>query len=64
MLGICLFQTKHTAEAIRELSLYVNTNPADAEGHYYLGSALRAAGREDQCPVSPGPCSQTSVAME
>jgi len=47
-LGIGLFQTKHAAEAIRELSLYVNTDPADAEGHYYLGSALRAAGREDE----------------
>jgi predicted Zn-dependent protease len=47
-LGICLFQTKHTAEAIRELSWYVNADPADAEGHYYLGSALRAAGREEE----------------
>jgi len=47
-LGISLFQTKHTAEAIRELSLYVNMDPADAGGHYYVGSALRAVGREDE----------------
>jgi len=47
-LGICLLQTKHKAEAIRELSWYVNADPADAEGHYYLGSTLRAAGREEE----------------
>ena len=63
-LGICLFQTKHTAEAIRELSWYVNADPGDAEGHYYLGSALRAAGREEEAKAQFSPCaSQTPVAV-
>ena len=45
-LGLCLFQKKQTDYAIAELDLYVHAEPNDPEGHYFLGTALRDAGRQ------------------
>jgi Flp pilus assembly protein TadD len=44
-LGIALVETGDTAAGIEQLSSYVKLAPADAEGHYYLGVALRLKGR-------------------
>jgi Flp pilus assembly protein TadD len=44
-LGIALFETGDVAEGIRQLRLAVKDAPDDAEGHYYLGAALRSDGR-------------------
>jgi tetratricopeptide (TPR) repeat protein len=40
-LGIALVETGDTASGIEQLSSYVKIAPDDAEGHYYLGVALR-----------------------
>ena len=43
-LGIAQIETGDTAAGIEELSSYVKLAPGDAEGHYYLGVALRLKG--------------------
>jgi tetratricopeptide (TPR) repeat protein len=43
-LGIALVETGDTASGIEQLSSYVKIAPDDAEGHYYLGVALRLKG--------------------
>ena len=40
-LGIALVETGEAASGIEQLSSYVKIAPDDAEGHYYLGVALR-----------------------
>ncbi len=44
-LGIALFETGDVSEGISQLRLAVKDAPDDAEGHYYLGAALRSDGR-------------------
>jgi tetratricopeptide (TPR) repeat protein len=43
-LGIALVETGDTTSGIEKLSSYVKVAPDDAEGHYYLGVALRVKG--------------------
>ncbi|MGB8493430.1 MAG: tetratricopeptide repeat protein [Candidatus Acidiferrum sp.] len=43
-LGIALVETGDTTSGIEKLSSYVRVAPDDAEGHYYLGVALRVKG--------------------
>jgi tetratricopeptide (TPR) repeat protein len=47
-LGISLLRTRKIADAIEQLILFVDAAPTDAEGHYFLGVALRSNGREDE----------------
>ncbi|HKV62416.1 MAG TPA: tetratricopeptide repeat protein [Candidatus Acidoferrum sp.] len=46
-LGIALMETGDTAAGTEQLSSYVKRAPDDAEGHYYLGVALRVKGSLD-----------------
>jgi tetratricopeptide (TPR) repeat protein len=41
LLGISLFETGEIERGTSELTSYVKNSPEDAEGHYYLGVALR-----------------------
>jgi Flp pilus assembly protein TadD len=47
-LGIALVETGETATGIERLSSYVKLAPDDAEGHYYLGVALRLRGSSEE----------------
>jgi len=47
-LGLSLIATNHQAEAIDPLSAYVQAMPADAEAHFFLGTAFRAVHRDDE----------------
>jgi Flp pilus assembly protein TadD len=47
-LGISLFETGEVDGGFSHLSLYVRSVPQDAEGHYYLGAALRMTGRLEE----------------
>jgi tetratricopeptide (TPR) repeat protein len=42
LLGTCLFETGEIDKGISQLNWYVKNMPDDAEGHYYLGAALRS----------------------
>ncbi len=42
LLGISLFETGEIDKGISQLNWYVKNMPDDAEGHYYLGAALRS----------------------
>ena len=48
LLGICLFETGEIDEGAKQLNLYVTNTQEDAEGHYYLGVALRLKGRSEE----------------
>ena len=48
LLGICLFETGEVDGGYSHLSLYVRNVPQDAEGHFYLGAALRTMGRSEE----------------
>jgi tetratricopeptide (TPR) repeat protein len=43
-LGGCLVHTRDFDGAIKELTTFLETNPNDAEAHYFLGVALREKG--------------------
>lgn len=47
-LGIALVETGDTSAGIEQLSSYVKLAPTDAEGHYYLGVALRLKGSSEE----------------
>jgi tetratricopeptide (TPR) repeat protein len=46
--GVSLIETGEVAAGIDQLNLYVKAAPEDAEGHYYLGVALRLKGSTDE----------------
>jgi len=48
MLGYCYISTNQPSEAIDPLAQYVLTEPDDAEGHFFLGSALKALGKKEE----------------
>lgn len=47
-LGVCLLHTGDLDGAIEQLTAYLNAASNDAEGHYELGAALRAKGKNDE----------------
>ena len=48
LLGISLVETGEIDGGISQLSLYLKNTPDDAEGHYYLGVALRSRSRTEE----------------
>jgi Flp pilus assembly protein TadD len=48
MLGFCYLSTNQPSEALEPLTAYVQSDPGDAEAHFFLGSALKATGKNDQ----------------
>jgi Flp pilus assembly protein TadD len=50
-LGISLLQTEQIDDAIAQLTWYVRADAADPEGHYFLGTALRTAGRQTEADL-------------
>jgi tetratricopeptide (TPR) repeat protein len=47
LMGVSLIETGEVAAGTDQLNLYVKAAPEDAEGHYYLGVALRLKGSSD-----------------
>jgi TonB family protein len=50
-LGGCLVHTGDFDSAITELTIFLKTNPNDAEAHYFLGVALRGKGNASDAAV-------------
>jgi TonB family protein len=50
-LGGCLVHTGDFDSAITELTIFLKTNPNDAEAHYFLGVALREKGNASDAAV-------------
>ena len=50
-LGTCLVHTRDFDGAIKALTIFLETNPNDAEAHYFLGVALREKGNASDAAV-------------
>jgi len=50
-LGGCLVHTRDFDGAIKELTTFLETNPNDAEAHYFLGVAFREKGNANEAEV-------------
>jgi TonB family protein len=50
-LGGCLVHTRDFDGAIKELMTFLDTNPNDAEAHYFLGVAFREKGKESEADI-------------
>ncbi len=47
--GIQSFSSKHYSDAIAHLQFYVNANPHDSLGHYYMANCLFCLGYQQPC---------------